>query len=151
MVSLMPRCKKTLLYGALTVFLVLSMVYVLLPARLKLFYVIDDTYIAKVGPQGTLVNMTCPLCKSQLEEIVIYTSQHIDGGWRYAFYCRQEDIFWVYDFAGGISYPTWYGPFSAYWKITDTAAISIAIISSVILVLMVTRDKGRPKNSESHD
>jgi hypothetical protein len=137
--------RRMLFYGTFTTFIVLSTVYLLLPSQLKLSYIIDNTHIAKIEPQGTWLNMTCPQCKSKLEKIGIYTSEDTDAAWRVAFYCRQDDIFWVYDFPGGISESRWYGPFSAYWKITDTAAIGIIIISSVIIVLMVTRDKGYMK------
>jgi len=85
--------------------------------------------------------MTCPQCKSPLEKIVIYTSEHTDAAWRFAFYCRQDDIFWVYDFPGGISESRWYGPFNAYWKITNATDIGIIIISCLIIVVMVNRDK----------
>jgi hypothetical protein len=136
----MSRRKRTiLLYGTLAAFLVLSVVYLLLPSRLKLSYVIDSVHVAKMEPQGTWVSMTCPQCGSQLERIVIYTSEYTDAAWRFAFYCGQEDVFWVYDFPGGTSESRVYGPFNAYWKITDAAAIGIIIICSVTLVLMIAR------------
>jgi hypothetical protein len=146
MTSLLPTSKRTiLLYGTLTAFLVFSIVYLILPPQLKLSYLIGYPHLAKAEPQGTWVNMTCPQCEFQLEGIVIYTSQHIDAPWRVAFYCRHEDIFWIYDFPGGIGYARWYGPFKAYWKITSTAAISVTIISGVTIVSMIIRDKGSVK------
>lgn len=139
--------KKILLYGILTVVLVVSMAYLLLPPRLKLSYVIDEAHLAKTEPQGTWSNMTCPQCGSQLEEIVIIPAdpQIMDKPWRVACYCRQEDIFWVYDFPGGISYSRWYGPFDAHLRLTNAVAISIVIISGVALVLLAIRDRGLMK------
>jgi hypothetical protein len=86
--------KKMLLYSTFITFLFLSMVYPLLPSRLKLSYLIDNTHVAEKEPQGTWLNMTCPQCKSPLEKIVIYNSEHTDAAWRFAFYCRRDDIFW---------------------------------------------------------
>jgi len=137
--------KRMLLYSTFITLLVLSTVYLLLPPQLKLSYIIDDTHIVKIEPKGTWLNITCPQCKSQMEKIVIYTSEHTDAALRFAFYCRQDDIFWVYDFPGGISESRWYGPFNAYWKITNTTDVCIIIISSFIIVLMVIKDKSNIK------
>ena len=125
----------------------ISTVYLLFPHQLKLSYVIDDAHLSEVDLQGTWSNMTCPQCGSQLEGIVIDPDdpQMIDEAWRFAYYCRQEDIFWVCNFPGGISSPRWYGPFNAYWKSTNPVAISIVIISGVALVLLAIRDKGLMK------
>jgi len=133
--------KKMLLYGILTAVLVISTAYLLFPPQLKLFYVIDDAHLSEVEPQGTWSNLTCPLCGSQVEEIVIDPSGKLGDPWRYAYYCRQENVFWVWDFPGGMSSPRWYGPFNAYWKLTNAVAFGIVVISGVALFLLVIRDK----------
>lgn len=137
--------KRILSYGIVTAVLVISTAYLLLPPQLKLSYVLDDAHLAEVEPQGTWRNMTCPQCESQLEEIVMLRSdtpiQKLDSPWRYACYCRYEDIFWVFDFPGGVSFPRWYGPFNAYWKLTNIVASSLVTISCVALVLLVTKEK----------
>jgi len=136
--------KRKLTYGVLVSVLVISAAYLLFPPQLKLSYVIDDAHVAHAEPQGTWDGMICPQCGSRLERIVIYSDdpQMEDEALRFAYYCRHEDVFWVWNFPGGISSSSWYGPFDAYWKLTNTVATGIVIFSCVALVLLVVRSKG---------
>ena len=138
--------KRILLYGVPTVVLTISALYLLLPPQLKLSYVIDDAHLAEASPQGTWSNMTCPQCMSQLERIVLDPPDPLmtDEPWRYAYYCRQEDIFWVADMPG-MYFAGWYGPFKANLRLTNTVAVCLVIISGVALVLLAIRDKGLMK------
>jgi len=137
--------RRIILYGTPAIVLVISTVYLLLPPQLKLSYVLDDIHLAETEPQGTWSNLTCPQCGSQLEEIGIKPSHKVDAAWRYAYYCRQEDVFWVFDFLGGIGYARWYGPFNAHWKLTNTVAFTIVVISGVAIVVLTIRDRGLVK------
>ncbi len=145
MFPMLSSKKRILLYGIPTLALVISTVYLLLPSQLKLSYVLDDVYLAETEPQGTWSNLTCPQCGSQLEEIGIRPSHKVDEAWRYVYYCRQEDIFWVWDFPGGIGSPSWYGPFNAHWKLTNAVAFTIVIICGVAIVLLAIRDRSLMK------
>lgn len=138
--------KRLVLYGILTAVLVFSTVYLLLPPQTKLSYVLDDAHLAEAEPQGTWSNMTCPQCGSKLERIVIDPAdpQIMDEPWRYAAYCRQEDIFWVAEMPG-FYFAGWYGPFNAHWKLTNAVAFTIVIICGVAIVLLVIRDRGLMK------
>ena len=139
--------KKMLLYGILAAVLVISTAYLLLPPQLKLFYVLDDAHLAEAKPQGIGSNMTCPQCGSQLERIVIDPSdpRMADEPWRYAYYCREEDVFWVADMPG-LYFAGWYGPFDAHlFGLRNTVAMYLVIISGVALILLAIRDKGLMK------
>jgi len=139
--------KRILLYGIPAIILVISTAYLLLPPQLKLSYVVDGTHLAEAEPQGTWSNMTCPQCGSQLERIVIDPDdpQMIDDAWRYAAYCRQEDLFWVADMPG-FYFAGWYGPFDAHlFGLKNTVAMYIVVISGVSLILLAIRDKGLMK------
>lgn len=138
MLPMLMGKKRIILYGVLAVVLVVSAAYLLLPNQLKLSYVIDDAHLSEVEPQGTWANMTCPQCGSKLEEIVI--GIYIDAG-SFAYYCREEDIFWVCFSSTNFNVTRWYGPFNAYWKLTNAVAISGVIISGVALVLLAIKDK----------
>jgi len=133
--------KIILFYGLLTAVIAISMSYLLLPPQLKLSYVLDDAHLAETEPQGWWGHMICPQCGSTLERIVIIEmeQQCCDFPWRDAYYCRQEDIFWVAD-CPGIVFAGWYGPFNAYWKLPKIVASSSIIISGVALVLLAMRD-----------
>lgn len=122
--------------------IVVSALYLLLPPRLKLFYNLDAAHLAEKDPSGTWGNMTCPQCGSQLEGIILDPDdpQMLDEPWRFAYYCRQEDIFWVADMPGWY-FAGWYGPFDAYWKTRNTAATSFLIISGIALVLVAIKDQ----------
>ncbi len=139
--------RRTILYGTPAIVLVISTVYLLLPPQLKLSYVLDDIHLVETEPQGTWSNSTCTQCGCKLERMVIDpVDSHIsDESWRFAAYCRQEDVFWVYDFPGGIGYARWYGPFNAHWKLTNTVAFTIVVISGVAIVLLAIRDRGLMK------
>jgi len=139
--SMLLDKKRILLYGTLAIILVISTAYLLLPPQLKLSYVVDDAHLAEVEPQGTWSNMTCPQCGSQLERIVIDPdSQMPDDAWRYAYYCRREDIFWIAD-CPGFYFAGWYGPFDAHLRLTNTVAIGLVIVSGVALILLAIREK----------
>jgi len=146
----MPLSRKRILsYGILTVVFIISMSYLILPSQLKLFYVIDDAHRAEAEPQGTWPNMTCPQCGSQLEQIVIVPPkpQTVDTPWRYAYYCRHEEEFWVADMPG-LYFAGWYGPFDAHWRLTNTVATSILIISGATLVLLAIKQLKKSKISQ---
>ncbi len=133
--------KRISLYGIPAIILVISTAYLLLPPQLRLSYDLDDSHRAEVEPQGTWSNMTCPQCGSQLERIVIDPdSQRPDDAWRYAYYCRRADIFWIAD-CPGFYFAGWYGPFDAQLRLKNTVAIGLAIVSGVALVLLAFRDK----------
>jgi len=139
--------KRILLYGLLVAVLLISIIYLLLPSGLKLFYVLDTAYLAETEPQGTIRNMTCPQCGLQLERIVIDPSepQIMDEPWRDAYYCVGEDIFWVAD-CPGLFFAGWYGPFDAhFFGLRDTIAGGLVIISGVVLVVLAMRDRGLMK------
>lgn len=138
--------KRILLYGVLTAALVIYMAYLLFPPQRKLFYIIDDDHFTEAQPQGTWSNMTCPQCGSQLEQIVIDPAdpQKCDDSWRFAYYCREEDLFWVADMPG-IFFAGWYGPFDAHLRLTNAIAIFILISSGAALVLLFIGDKGLSK------
>jgi len=139
------RKTRILLYGIPTLVLVISTAYLSLPPQLKLFYFLDEAHLAEVEPNGTWLNLTCPVCGSRLEGIVIDPSDKVDGASRYVYYCANEDAFWVWYFPGGMGYARWYGPFSAYWKLTNAVATGTVIISCVALVLLAVRDKNLEK------
>jgi len=134
--SMLIGGKSKLLSGILAVVLVTSIACLLFPSKLKISYAIDGVHLAEAEPQGTWENMICPQCGSRLERIVIDPDdpQIEDDAWRFACYCRHEDIFWVSDFPGGISPPKWHGPFDAHWRLTNVFATAILIISGVALV-----------------
>jgi len=138
--------KRVLIYALPSIILVASAFYLLLPPQLKLSYVLDAAHLAEKDPEGTWGNMTCPQCGSELERIILDPDdpQMQDEPWRFAYYCRQEDIFWVADMPGWY-FAGWYGPFNAFWKIRNTTAISIIIISGVGLVLVAIMDRGLMK------
>jgi len=148
--SMLVGKKRILLYGIPALIFVIAIAFLLFPAQLKLFYVLDEVHRARVEPTGTWVNMTCPECGRQLERIVIDPDNPLmaDDAWRYAYYCGQEDIFWVADCAGWY-FVGWYGPFNAFWKLTNTTAISIVIISGVTLVLLGVSHKGSMKRARA--
>jgi hypothetical protein len=130
--------KKILLFGILIAVFASSVVYLVLPPQMKLYYVLDDVHLAKVWPSGTSSNMTCPVCMSKMRQIVIDPDKPLvrDAGWRYAFYCEQDDLFWIVNFPGGISFTQWYGPFNAHWKLANILTISTSIISGTSVVLL---------------
>jgi len=134
--------KRILLHSVLALVSVISIAFLILPTHLKLYYVLDRAHQAKVKPKGTWLNMTCPQCGRQLEQIVINPDNPLtaDEAWRYAYYCRQEGIFWVADCPGWY-FAGWYGPFNSYWKLANTVAIIIVILSGAAFVLSVIRDK----------
>jgi hypothetical protein len=135
--------RKIIVYVTLASFLVVSVAYLIFPPHLKLVYVLDSSHLARVEPQGNWSSMICPLCGSKLEQIVVDSDepQTTDEAWRYAYYCKQEDLFWVINFPGGISSAQWYGPFNAYWKLANAVAISISIISGATIFLLAIRRK----------
>lgn len=138
-----------LLYGALVAILVGCTVYVLLPIKLKLSYILDDAHLTTEQPEGTFGNMTCPHDGSELAQIVIiHYPDAVDAPWRSAYYCGAEDIFWIYDYRGGIGKASWYGPFKAYLRWTNSLTICGAAISGIALVITAFR-KTRDKQLES--
>jgi len=143
MVFLKPiGIRKILPRGILIVFFDISAVYLLLLPQQKLFYFIDDYHLARVEPKGTWSNMTCPLCGLQMEQIVIdsHDPQTADDPWRYAYYCEQEDLFWVADMPGWY-FAGWYGPYNAYWKLTNAIATFIVVVSSVSIIVLTMRTR----------
>lgn len=130
-----------LLYGVLVAILVGCTVYVLLPLKLKLYYILDNAHLATEHPEGTFGGMTCPHDDSELTQIVLinYRPDVKDAAWRFAFYCVTEDIFWICDYPGGIGEASWYGPFKAHLRWTNLLAICGATISGTALVLIVFR------------
>lgn len=135
--------KRRLLLLLLFLALALSLAYLLLPVQSRLFYALDDVHHARVEPQGNWSDMVCPLCGMKLERIVIDPAepQVVDEPWRYAYYCQRDDLFWVASYPGGISSLVWYGPFNAYWRLTNAIAISISVICSVSIIVTIARRK----------
>ena len=133
--------KEVLLYGALVATLIGCTVYVLLPFKLKLSYILDDAHLATELPEGTFANMICPNDGSELTQtaIIRYSSDVTDAPWRFAYYCGVEDIFWICNYPGGIGEARWYGPFNAYVKWTNLLAICGAAISGTALLLIALR------------
>jgi len=141
--------KEMLLYGALVATLVGCTVYVLLPPKLKLYYILDDAHLATEPPEGTFVNMTCPHDGSELAQIVII--HYLNGAdlpWRSAYYCEVEDIFWICDYRGGIDKISWYGAFKGYLGWTNSLTMCGAVISGIALVVIAFK-KTRHKQLES--
>lgn len=138
--------KRVFLYGLPSMVLAISAFYLLLPPQLKLSYALHDTHLAETEPEGTWENMTCPQCGSKLEAIVIDPDdpQMQDEPWRFAYYCRQEDMFWIADMPG-FYFAGWYGPFDAHWRLTNTVAVIISIISVIALFLLALKDIGLMK------
>lgn len=135
--------RRILVYVILGSLLVGSMAYLLSPPQLKLLYVLDYLHLSRVNPQSMLdgPGLVCPLCGSILDRIVIDPDdpRMIDEGWRFAYYCSNEDIFWVMDFPGGMALAQWYGPFNAYWKLTNAIATLIFAICCVIIFILAMR------------
>lgn len=62
-------------------------------------------------PQGAWQNMRSPHDNSELELIILDPDDPnvADESWRFAYYSKTEDIFWIADMPG--EKMTWYGPF----------------------------------------
>ena len=81
--------------------------------------------------------MTCPHDRSELTQIVlIYYPDVVDAPWRAAYYCKLEDLFWIYDYRGGIDKISWYEPFKGYLRWTNPLMICGAAISGMALILI---------------
>jgi len=77
------------------------------------YYILDDAHLAEEEPHGTFSNMSCPHDGLKLDEIVIFSFPGLwDAPWRIALYCRQENIFWIWDCNGWTA--SCYGPFDGY-------------------------------------
>lgn len=147
---MMMKKRKTVVYVTLISFLVASAVYLVSPPQLKLFYVLDYLHLSRVNPQSARPpNLVCPLCGSTLDRIVIDPEdpRMADEGWQYAYYCSREDLFWVLYFPGGMSSAQWYGPFNAYWKLTNAIAMLVFAICCVTIFLLAVR-KSRSAHNE---
>jgi len=132
--------KEVLLYGVLVAILVGCTLYVLLPSKLKLYYILDNAHLATERPDGTFRSMLCPHDDSELAQIaIIHHSNIVDAPWRYAFYCEIEDIFWINNYQGGISEARWYGPFKGHLKWTNSLTICGSTLSGIALVLIVLK------------
>lgn len=134
---------RKLRYGIPITVLVLSTVYLLLPSGLKLSYVLDDAHLTDVIPQVTQSNITCPQCGSQLDSIALISAEKgvIDAAWRVAYFCGQEDVFWVAD-CPGLYFAGWYGPFyGRLFELRNIIALSLLILSGAALILLVIGDK----------
>lgn len=133
--------KEVLLYGALTAALIGCTVYVLLPFKLKLSYILDDAHLATELPKGTFARMICPNDGSELTQtVIIHSFSDVrDAAWRVVYYCGVEDIFWICNYPGGIGEARWYGPFNAYLRWTNLSAICSAALSGTALVLIALR------------
>lgn len=105
--------KSLMLATVLGLVLTVSFVYLILPRTLKLAYVLDSAHLATTHPEGTFANMTCPYDGSTLTQIVIIQGEGADAGWRAAFICETEGIFWIVEYRGGVDKISWYGPFGA--------------------------------------
>jgi hypothetical protein len=141
--SMMMKKRKTVVYVTLISFLVVSAVYLVSPPQLKLFYVLDYLHLSRVDPQSIMdgPSLVCPLCGSILDRIVIGPDdpRMADEGWRCAYYCSHEDLFWVFYFPSGMALAQWYGPFNAYWKLTNAIAMLVFAICCVTIFLLAMR------------
>ncbi len=109
--------KTKLLFGLLAiVVIVIAIVYFLIPKSIICTnYVLDEEHLItdeSKRPQGTWRDMKSPNDGSKLEQIIIDPDDPniMDEPWRYAYYSKTENIFWVADMPG-MSFGGWYGPF----------------------------------------
>lgn len=105
-----------LLIGLLViVVIVITGVYLLTPKNIVCTnYVLDEAHKItdeSKRPQGTWGDMKSPNDGSKLEQIIIDPDDPnaMDEPWRYAYYSKTENIFWIADMPW--MSVTWYGPF----------------------------------------